>query len=472
MTLELQIITATDPALTADNWQHILDVCDTILSDPETNIPAAIKLVRGRLGQKDANIVLRALTLLVAMGENCGSRMQQEIASLLFLKDCLLSRLADRKVHKELKFRIAEVIEQLDKSFKKDPSLKAVSDAYATVQSKYLQYLKSPPSKPAKTEMTTQDRKNEDLELERALKLSVQEYEREQSIRKLYLDSKPLPSPLQAGEKDGNQHKNTVTIASVKKVVALYDLISYEPDELSFRKGDVITVIESVYRDWWRGSLPTGKVGIFPLNYVSPVVSKTPEELAREHKLETALMEIESKKVDRLLALLSMDPNTVLEEEVTELYNSIVPLKPVLAQLIEKHSSRRDELRALNDQMNTETKIYNSLIDNMISQRQNMQLNYSLPYPAHAQLQYPQQSQAQHQHQATGPSPSQPGNQAQQLPVYGNYLEQQPTSAGFGNGANYGGERPNEYTGAGQQYPQSSYRPQTSFPQSQNYRSG
>ena len=51
------------------------------------------------------------------------------------------------------------------------------------------------------------------------------------------------------------------TVATVSKVRALYDLVSYEPDELSFRKGDVITVIESVYRDWWRGSLPSGKLG-------------------------------------------------------------------------------------------------------------------------------------------------------------------------------------------------------------------
>lgn len=497
MSLELQINKATDATLTSDNWQYILDVCDKISSDPETNIPAAMKIAKARLAQKDANIVLRMLTLLVAMGENCGSRMQQQIASTSFLNESLLSRLGDRKVHKDLKFRIAEVIEQLNSSFKKDPSLKAIADAFARVQTKYPQYLKSPPSKPAKTQKTPQDCKNEDAELERALSLSVQEYEREQNIRKSYLDSKPLPSPLQNGQQLNSTTNNantgannirsgsgsgndleTVTIASVKKVVALYDLISYEQDELSFRKGDVITVIESVYRDWWRGALPSGKVGIFPLNYVTPVVSKTPEELARELKLETTLIDFELKKVDRLLALLSADPDTVLEEEVTDLYNSIVPLKPVLAQLVAKHSSRRDELRALNDQVAAETKLYNSSIDTMIAQRQNTLLSYGLPYPV-PPAQHQQQQQQQQQQQYYPSSAVEHGTpQPQRASTQGSYLEQQPTSAGFGNGLNYGGEQQYNYPGRQQpqqptqhQPPPPNYGafPSTSFPTQPNY---
>ncbi|KAM9910632.1 hypothetical protein OXX69_004296 [Metschnikowia pulcherrima] len=535
MTLEEQILKATDPALTTDNWQFILDVCDEISADPERNIPAAMRIFKQRLAQKDANIVLRSLTLLVAAGENCGSRMQQEIASSAFLKDSLLARLGDRKVHKELKFRIAEVIEQLDKSFKKDPSLKAVADAYAKVRSKYPQYLKSPPSKPAKTEMTAQDRKNEDAEFERALSLSVQEYEREQSVRKSYLDSKPLPAP-QPNANDSNKQQtalnaahtggkkdavgannsepkdpDTVTIANVKKVCALYDLISYEPDELSFRKGDIITVIESVYRDWWRGALPSGKTGIFPLNYVTPVVQKSPEELARESKLEAAIIDTESRKVDRLLALLSSNPDSVSEDEVTELYNSIVPLKPVLAKLIGKHSARRDELGALNEQVGAETKLYNNMIDGMIAQRQAPPA--AVPYPADysqgqgsahqrhnpgyerqsamIQAQIPgyygqrggqptaQSVQTQSTHQIPNhtyqresqPQPSQQQQYHAQPPqptCYGNYLEQQPTSAGFGNGA-APSELPYSYgSHSVVRQPTQEALPQTSFPQ-QNY---
>jgi signal transducing adaptor molecule len=47
----------------------------------------------------------------------------------------------------------------------------------------------------------------------------------------------------------------------------LYDFQPTEQGELGFEKGDIIRVIESVYRDWWKGEL-RGKTGIFPVNYV------------------------------------------------------------------------------------------------------------------------------------------------------------------------------------------------------------
>lgn len=418
--LELLINKATDETLTSDNWQYVLDVCDAISNNPEANSKSAMKYIKARLSMRDANIILRTLSLILAIAENCGSRMKQEIASTSFLQDYLIKKLGDRKLHKQVKFEVAGVIKQLSDSFKGDPSLKPITDAFNTVKTRYGQYLRSAPDKPAKQQISQLDKQKEDSELERALKLSVQEFEREQNVKKTYLGSKPLPptqseniSPVQQGNEE-NLKKNppsspkTATIASIKKVCALYDLISYEPDELSFRKGDVITVIESVYRDWWRGSLPNGKIGIFPLNYVTPVVPKSPEELANEFRMENRLIEIELKKVDKLLALLSSITNSTQEEEVTALYNEIVPLKADLAKLVDKHSSRKDELRALHDQVGGELKFYNDLLDHIVTNRRQVLYNMT-PYPTY-------------------------GGASQSIePFSRESLEQQPTSAGFGN---------------------------------------
>lgn len=429
--LETIVNKATDATLTNDNWQYILDVCDCISSNPEANTKAAIKLVQKRLAMKDANVILRTLSLLLAIAENCGSRMKQEIASTTFLQDSLLKKLSDRKLHKLVKFRIAEVISQLNDSFEADPSLKPIKDAYSIVSTKFSQYVKSPPSKPEKQELSAMEKRNEEAEMERALKLSVQEFEREQTLKKSYLNSKPLPisgEELQAPPSDAREaskssvansssqinheeeNQQPATIASIKKVCALYDLISYEPDELSFKKGDIITVIESVYRDWWRGLLPNGRVGIFPLNYVTPVITKSPEELAREVTLESVLQDIELKKVEKLLALLSSNPNEVPEDEVTQLYNELVPIRGNLAHFIDKYSTRKDELRVLHDQINNETKLYNSYIDNVVSSRSHVQYSGTLPYPANYE-----------------------GSRQADMHPRNIYLEQQPTSAGFGN---------------------------------------
>lgn len=93
------------------------------------------------------------------------------------------------------------------------------------------------------------------------------------------------------------------TAATVSRVRALYDFVPTESGELAFKKGDIIAVLESVYKDWWKGSL-RGQVGIFPLNYVEKLSDPTPEELQREAQMEAEVF-AEIKNVEKLLALLS-----------------------------------------------------------------------------------------------------------------------------------------------------------------------
>jgi hypothetical protein len=50
-----------------------------------------------------------------------------------------------------------------------------------------------------------------------------------------------------------------------------------EPGDLQFRKGDVITLLEPVVKDWWKGSL-RGNTGIVPLNYVEVLQNLVAEE--------------------------------------------------------------------------------------------------------------------------------------------------------------------------------------------------
>ncbi|PSK38211.1 hypothetical protein C7M61_002767 [Candidozyma pseudohaemuli] len=393
--LKTQIDKATDCTLTDDNWQFILDVCDTISKDPEKNSKDAISFIRSRLSTRDANTLFRTLSLIVAIAENCGSRLQQEIASTSFLQESVLSKLSDKKVHKQVKVRITEVIAHLNKTFKNDPSLRPIQDALQTVRTKYPQYCKGAPSKPAKTAIPGKVKEQEEQELERALQLSVQEYEREQSVRKINIKNEVADMPHESRESVLKDRLEPMTIANVKKVRALYDLISYEPDELSFKKGDIIIVVESVYRDWWRGALPNGKVGIFPLNYVTPVVSKTPEEAAREASVEERLLKVEQLKIDELLALISSDPLTLDEDRVTDLYNDVLPLRPSLAKAIEKYGTRRDELTVLHDRTSKATYFYDSLIDKAVHHSGEFRASDSLPYPSGGRLVEPPALQQQ-----------------------------------------------------------------------------
>jgi signal transducing adaptor molecule len=131
-------------------------------------------------------------------------------------------------------------------------------------------------------------------------------------------------------------------------VRALFDFQPSEPGELQFRKGDVIAVLESVYKDWWKGSL-RGQTGIFPLNYVEKLQDPTPDELQKEAQMEAEVFG-QIKNVEKLLALLSTsasDVNVRDNEEITELYHSTLSIRPKLIELIGKYTQKKGLRRNL-----------------------------------------------------------------------------------------------------------------------------
>ena len=144
--------------------------------------------------------------------------------------------------------------------------------------------------------------------------------------------SAPAPQPMSSG----------TTAATVSRVRALFDFQPSEAGELQFKKGDIIAVLESVYKDWWKGSL-RGQTGIFPLNYVEKLTDPTREELQREAQMEAEVF-AEIKNVEKLLTLLSTsggEGNVRDNEEITTLYHATLAIRPKLIELIGKYSQRK-----------------------------------------------------------------------------------------------------------------------------------
>ena len=62
---------------------------------------------------------------------------------------------------------------------------------------------------------------------------------------------------------------------------AIYDFNSTTRGDLSFKRGDIIAILEKMSASddnassaWWRGRTQAGKVGIFPSNYVALIPKK------------------------------------------------------------------------------------------------------------------------------------------------------------------------------------------------------
>ncbi|KAH7335578.1 hypothetical protein B0J17DRAFT_575926 [Rhizoctonia solani] len=141
------------------------------------------------------------------------------------------------------------------------------------------------------------------------------------------------------------------TMQIVKRVKALHDFNATEPGELSFKKGDVIKVVDRCYKDWWRGQIK-GRVGLLPVNYVEPLPEPTAAELAKEAETE-AMVWSQGGAIDSLLQKLrEFDPaaeNLNDNEEIQELYRSAMSLRPKILKLIDKYSQKKAELVVMNE---------------------------------------------------------------------------------------------------------------------------
>ncbi|MCJ1336332.1 ESCRT-0 subunit protein hse1 [Bachmanniomyces sp. S44760] len=355
---------ATDENLTSENWEYILDVCDRVASAETGGKDAAASMIK-RLAHRNANVQLYTLELANALSQNCGPKIHRELASRSFT-DALLRLAADRNTHQQVKAKILERMEEWTEMFSRDPDLGIMEQAYLKLKSQNPNL--HPPSKPTKRQITDVDRQKEEDELQMALALSVKDkasaaqltnQKAEQGASSASVSAQIAAPPVSSG----------TTAATVSRVRALFDFQPSEPGELQFRKGDIIAVLESVYKDWWKGSL-RGQTGIFPLNYIEKLSDPTQEELNREAQMEAEVF-AEIKNVEKLLTLLSTSSselNVRDNEEITTLYHSTLAIRPKLIELIGKYSQKKDDFTQLNEKFIKARKDYESLLEASMSQ--------------------------------------------------------------------------------------------------------
>ena len=345
---------ATDENLTSENWEYIMDVCDKVTTEDSGAKDAVASMIK-RLAHRNANVQLYTLEvwdsmactycryrltfpsqLANALSQNCGAKMHRELASRAFT-DALLRLANDRNTHQQVKAKILERMQEWAEMFK-DPDLGIMNDQYHRLKSQNPNL--HPPSAPSKSRLTEVDRQKEEEELQMALKLSIQD-KATQAQANTKQPTSSGPGPTQSQPALQTQIPGT-TAATVSRVRALFDFQATDPDELTFRKGDVIAVLESVYKDWWKGLLK-GQTGIFPLNYVEKLSDPTPDELQREAQMEAEVF-AEIKNVEKLLTLLSTSTselNVKDNEEITvrSMRNSLGILKLTVEETLPLHSS-------------------------------------------------------------------------------------------------------------------------------------
>uniref|UniRef100_A0A1W7RDA1 Signal transducing adapter molecule 1-like n=1 Tax=Agkistrodon contortrix contortrix TaxID=8713 RepID=A0A1W7RDA1_AGKCO len=447
---------ATSEMNTAEDWGLILDICDKV-GQSRTGPKDCLRSIMKRVNHKDPHVAMQALTLLGACVSNCGKIFHLEVCSRDFASE--VSNVLNKghpKVCEKLK---ALMVEWTDE-FKNDPQLSLISAMiknlkeqgvmFPVIGSQAAEQAKASPALVAKDPGTVANKKEEE-DLAKAIELSLKEQRQQQTpLSTLYPNTTTLST--------NHKHEG-------RNVRAIYDFEAAEDNELTFKAGELITVLDDSDTNWWKGETHQG-TGLFPSNFVTADLTAEPEMMKSEKKTvqfsdevqvetiepEPEPMYIDEDKMDQLLQMLqSADPTDDQPDlpELVHLETMCHQMGPLIDEKLEDIDRKHSELSELNVKVMEALSLYTKLMNedpmySMYSKLQNPQYYMTQSNVSNSQV-YPGQPQSNtylvggntqmsHVQGYSFPSDQLPSlNQGTVPPVASSGLASQPVQATYTN---------------------------------------
>lgn len=337
------------------------ELCDRVNSSPE-GTKEAYRCLTKRLQNPNPRVALLTLSLLDVFVINCGKKFHLEVCSRDFTTLCrnILSR-AHPKVQDKLKFLLAKWVQN---EFKSDPQLALIENFLKQCKAEGVQFDVQEPTLEMmdgipKTPAQSSNRQEED-DLAKAIELSLQETKKKQtassslypSMSTMSTNSTSTPMSTSSATTNGaNGGGAAVKPKETRKVRALYDFEAAEENELSFKAGEVIIVLEDRDSNWWKGSNHRGE-GLFPSNFVTSDLEAPPaEDPSSSNVIETPqvhqVTQIDEGRIDLLLQLLhDADPTALQRTEQDAKMEALDAECSLMTPLIDAELVRVDQKQA------------------------------------------------------------------------------------------------------------------------------
>eukprot|EP00088_Acartia_fossae_P066832 TRINITY_DN8302_c0_g1_i15.p1 TRINITY_DN8302_c0_g1~~TRINITY_DN8302_c0_g1_i15.p1 ORF type:complete len:638 (-),score=172.54 TRINITY_DN8302_c0_g1_i15:484-2397(-) len=397
-----QIVEKVTDEKSAEDWGLIMEVCDRVQAT-NSGPKDCLKSIYKRLNHQDPHVVLQAVVLLDACINNCGQYFLVEVASREFETEFrkLLTK-SHPKVQEKLKLSLKKWAEG---EFSKDSKYSLIPTLYNALKREGYRFTEDDPPR---TQTLPKDpnvvaSKQEEDDIAKAIQLSLESSKGGGSssasgtgnrssgggasaVNNSNANSSLYPSADSFSTNQGssgpsgsfNSSASAAPDKDQKKARCLYDFEAAEDNELTFKAGEIVVILDDEDANWWKGSNHRGE-GLFPANFVTLDLSPATEKKKSvqfneevevntvEKVVATPQLTIDEEKIDQLLSILhEADP---LDEEdppsLPVLEEQVGAMGPMIDNELEKIDRQHAKLTRLSRELVESLQLYHTLMAEM-----------------------------------------------------------------------------------------------------------